>query len=163
MYLKDVGIRIRDTATTVWFATNVQCWANTRQLLPQFETILMLSVALRLDILPKLHFAPSWGAFVVFFFFSFFSTLFHNDPAAHQDHRGKCRIRTRDFYPRSLVRYQWPTTSTSILSCPRSLCTLLHGRMVACRQPSSFLKLLVAICINKQHLSRPKICTYLWD
>ena len=32
--------------------------------------------------------------------------------------------------------------------------------MVACRQPSSFLKLLVAICINKQHLSRPKICTY---
>ena len=25
-----------------------------------------------------------------------FSTLFHNDPAAHQDHCRRCRIRTRD-------------------------------------------------------------------
>ena len=25
-----------------------------------------------------------------------FSTLFHNDPAAHQDQCGRCRIRTRD-------------------------------------------------------------------
>ena len=51
-----------------------------------------------------------------FFFFSFppqgkvslstlrfCSTLFHNDPAAHQDHCGRC-----------LVRYQWATTSTFI-------------------------------------------------
>ena len=40
-----------------------------------------------------------------------FSTLFHNDPAAHQDHCGRCRIRTRDICLRSLVRYQWVTTS----------------------------------------------------
>ena len=33
-----------------------------------------------------------------------FSTLFHNDPAAHQDHCGRCRIRTPNLCPRSLVR-----------------------------------------------------------
>ena len=32
-------------------------------------------------------------------------------PAAHQDHCGRCRIRTRDICPRSLVRYQRATTS----------------------------------------------------
>ena len=34
------------------------------------------------------------------------SDFFHNDPAAHQDHCDKCRIRTRDLCPRSLVHYQ---------------------------------------------------------
>ena len=29
------------------------------------------------------------------FYSEFFSTLLHNDPAAHQDHYGRCRIRTR--------------------------------------------------------------------
>ena len=33
-------------------------------------------------------------------------TVLHNDPAAPQDHCGKCLIRTRDFCPRSLARYQ---------------------------------------------------------
>ena len=41
-----------------------------------------------------------------------FATLWHNEPAAHQDHCGRCRIRTRDFWPRSLVHYQWATTSS---------------------------------------------------
>ena len=38
---------------------------------------------------------------------------YHYDPAAHQDHCGRCRIRckTQDLCPRSLVRYQWATTS----------------------------------------------------
>ena len=30
----------------------------------------------------------------------------HNDPAAHHNHCGRCRIRSRDLCPRSLVRYQ---------------------------------------------------------
>ena len=34
-------------------------------------------------------------------------TVLHNDPAAPQNHYGRCRIRTRDFCTRSLVRYQW--------------------------------------------------------
>ena len=32
---------------------------------------------------------------------------YHNDPTAHQDHCGRCRIRTRDLCQRSMVRYQW--------------------------------------------------------
>ena len=40
-----------------------------------------------------------------------FSTLLHNDHAAHQDHYGRCRICTRDLCPWSLLRYQWATTS----------------------------------------------------
>ena len=40
-----------------------------------------------------------------------FSTLLHHDHAAHQEHCGRCRIRTRDLCSRSLVRYQWATTS----------------------------------------------------
>ena len=43
-------------------------------------------------------------------FLSFNPELFyiitHYDPAAHQDHWGRCRIRTRDICHRSLVRYQ---------------------------------------------------------
>ena len=39
------------------------------------------------------------------------STLLYNDPAAHQDHCARCRIWTQDLCPRSLVRYQWATTS----------------------------------------------------
>ena len=35
-----------------------------------------------------------------------FITLFHNDPAAHQDHCGRYRIRIRNLCLRSLVRYQ---------------------------------------------------------
>ena len=31
--------------------------------------------------------------------------IMHNDPAAHQDHCGRCCIRTRDLCPRSLVCY----------------------------------------------------------
>ena len=38
-------------------------------------------------------------------------TVLNNDPAAPQDHCGRCRIRTRDFCPRSLAHYQWATTS----------------------------------------------------
>ena len=34
-----------------------------------------------------------------------FSTLSHNDPAAHQDHCERSRIRTRDLCHRSLVHY----------------------------------------------------------
>ena len=30
---------------------------------------------------------------------------YHNDPAAHQDHCGRCRIQTWDLCPRSLVHY----------------------------------------------------------
>ena len=41
-----------------------------------------------------------------------FSTLFHNDPSAHQDHCGRCRIRTRDLCPRSLVRYHHQIVET---------------------------------------------------
>ena len=41
----------------------------------------------------------------------FLNTLLHNDPAAHQDHCGRCRIRTKDQFPKSLVRYQRATTS----------------------------------------------------
>ena len=46
-------------------------------------------------------------------------TVLYNDPAAPQDHCGRCWIRTRDFCPRSLERYQmshhihrttWPVT-----------------------------------------------------
>ena len=33
-------------------------------------------------------------------------TVLHNDPAAPQKHCGRCQIRTRDFCPRSLARYQ---------------------------------------------------------
>ena len=40
-------------------------------------------------------------------------TVLHNDPAAHQDHCCRCRIRIRDHCPRSLARYQWVTTSTT--------------------------------------------------
>ena len=39
-----------------------------------------------------------------------FSTLLTKDPAAHQNHCGRCWIRTQDLCPRSLVRYQWTTT-----------------------------------------------------
>ena len=35
------------------------------------------------------------------------STLLHNDPASHQDHCRRCRIRTRGHCPRRLVSYQW--------------------------------------------------------
>ena len=35
----------------------------------------------------------------------------HNDPAAHQDHCGRCRIRTRELCPSRLVRYYWAITS----------------------------------------------------
>ena len=38
-------------------------------------------------------------------------TVLHNDPAAPQDHCGRCRIWTLEFCPRSLARYQWTTTS----------------------------------------------------
>ena len=42
------------------------------------------------------------GTLVSLFTLSF--TLLHNDPAAHQDHCERSRIRTRDLCPRSLVR-----------------------------------------------------------
>ena len=32
-------------------------------------------------------------------------TVLHNDPAAPQDHCGRCRIRTRDLCLRSMARY----------------------------------------------------------
>ena len=44
-----------------------------------------------------------------------FSTLWHNDPAEHHVHCGRCRIRTRDLCPWSMVRYQWATTSPSLV------------------------------------------------
>ena len=44
-------------------------------------------------------------------------TLLHNDPAAHQDHCGRCRIRTRDLCPWSLVRNQWTTTFPCNVHC----------------------------------------------
>ena len=48
-----------------------------------------------------------WSFFVSGVGFSLtlrFTTLFHNDPAAHQDHCGRCRIRTPNLCPRSQVR-----------------------------------------------------------
>ena len=45
-------------------------------------------------------------------------TLVHNDPAAHQDHCGRCRIQTRDLCARSLVQsYQRATDEKSIFEC----------------------------------------------
>ena len=41
--------------------------------------------------------------------------VLHNNPAARQDHYGRCRIRTRDLCLRSLARYQWATTSTELI------------------------------------------------
>ena len=38
-------------------------------------------------------------------------TVLHNDPAAPQDHCGRCRNRIRDLCLRSLAHYQWATTS----------------------------------------------------
>ena len=68
-------------------------------------------------------YSAAWGPLHSFFYKYFLasgggSPLYaeilqsHNDPAAHQDHSGRCRIRTRDLCPRSLARYQWATTST---------------------------------------------------
>ena len=54
------------------------------------------------------------GIIIIFFFFCLrggfptlpwdFSTLLHNDPAAHQNNCGRCRIRTRDLCPKSLKK-----------------------------------------------------------
>ena len=41
-----------------------------------------------------------------FIFFTLSFTVLHNDPAAHQDHCGRCRIRTQDLCPKSLVSFQ---------------------------------------------------------
>ena len=49
-------------------------------------------------------------------------TIWHNDPAAPQDHWGRCRIRTRDFCLRSLARYHWATTSHYMLWCDERCC-----------------------------------------
>ena len=64
---------------------------------------------------------------VIFFLISFsasgvgflsslrWSTVKHYDPAAHQDHCGRCRIQTRD--PGSLVcNRQWATTHSKIVT-----------------------------------------------
>ena len=61
-----------------------------------------------------------------------FSTLLHNDPAAHQDHCGRCRIRTRDLCPRRLGPLgQRATTSPKQLKWPIFLvmCFVLSTRL----------------------------------
>ena len=44
-------------------------------------------------------FLPQRYVRVCFSLYPEFSNLLHNDPAAHQDHCGKCRIRTRNLCP----------------------------------------------------------------
>ena len=71
-------------------------------------------------------------------------TVLHNDPAASQDHCGRCRIRTRYFYPRSLARYQM-SHHISLLSLHQWHVNTGNG---ACAQPCSEYRLIYYLALS---------------
>ena len=67
------------------------------------------------DKAPKVKNTKRASVIYIFFVYIFLASggdsplypeILHNDPAAHQDHCGRCLIRTRDLCSRSLARYQ---------------------------------------------------------
>ena len=65
--------------------------------------------------------------------------LYHNDPAARQDHCGRCRIRTQELCPRSLVLYQ----ATLLRSTYYCYCIYLFSASSAFFQVLTFCFLLM--------------------